>query len=82
MLALLDVFHNVANQFSVHLEALVVAGLLSILLYCPYCPKRNVWLFHLIYLHGERLAFHELAQSALCGLHYEFKIVLLLDGEG
>ena len=31
---------------------------------------------------GERLALHEVAQFALCGLHHQFEVVLLLDAKG
>src|SRR5574344_1174345 len=64
------------HERSVHLQAFLHAGFLSILLQTPYSPQRNIRLFHFIYLDRKRFSFHKLIKSLLSCLHNKFKISL------
>ena len=82
MLGIADVVDDFVYEGSVSFGAGLLAGVLGILLYGPYGPEQYVGLFDLVDAHAEGLAVHELAQSAHGGLHHQFKVVLLIDGEG
>ena len=81
MIAVFDKLHNVCDQFAVFLEGFLLTGLLSILLYGPDGPQRNIRHLHLRNnLYGFTL--HEITKFATCSLHHQLEVVLLLNGEG
>ena len=81
MLVALYELEDVDKQLSVFLECFGVANLMCILLNCPYCPKKHIWLLYLVDKAFEWLARHEVS-DALCGsIHHEFEVVVLLNGK-
>ena len=81
MIAVFDKLHDVRNELSVFLEGFLLTGLLSILLYGPDGPQRNIRHLHLRnHLYG--LTLHKITKFTPSSLHHQLEIVLLLNGEG
>ena len=76
-----DILDNVLYQFAIHLIALLLTGILGILLNGPDSPQRYVRMFHLVYFHTQRLLLHKLTQALLGGLHDQFEVILLANGQ-
>ena len=81
MIAVFDKLHDVRNELSVFLEGFLLTGLLSILLYGPDGPQRNIRHLHLRnHLYG--LTLHKITKFTPGSFHHQLEVVLLLDREG
>ena len=82
MLVILDKGDDILDKLSILLEAVFLAGFLSILLQSPDSPQWYVRLLYLSNMNADRLAFHKLVVSLHGSLHHQFEVVILLDREG
>ena len=82
MLVILDKGDDILDKLSILLEAVFLAGFLSILLQSPDSPQWYVRLFNLGNMHTDRFTFHKLVVTFHRSLHHQFEVVILLDREG
>ena len=79
--ALEDERHHAVDEVAIAREALLTSHELGVLLQAPHCPEQGVGLFHLVELHGDLLAVHEVVEGFGSGVHVFLKLLGLSDGE-
>ncbi len=79
MLAGDDEAYDFVEQRAVFCVAFFGGHELGVLLYAPCRPQRHIGLLHLVYVHGEGAAAHEVAYAFRKGLHVGFKELCLAN---
>ena len=79
--ALEDERHHAVDEVAIARETLLTSHELGILLQAPHCPEQGVGLLHLIELHGDFLAVHEVVEGFGSSVHVFLKLLRFTDGE-